>query len=40
MTKKGSTVDEIVDKVIEVTRRFPQASNTLIKQIAHDELNK
>ena len=37
MTKKATTVDQIVDKVIEVTRRYPQASNALIKSIAQDE---
>jgi len=39
MIKKGSTVDEIVDKVIEVARQFPNASKSLVKQIAQDELS-
>jgi hypothetical protein len=38
--RKGSTVDQIVDKVIDVARQFPQASKDLVKQIAQDELNK
>ena len=40
MIVKASTVDEIVDKVIDVARQFPTASKDLVKQIAQDELNK
>lgn len=40
MRKKGSTVDEIVDKVIDIARQFPNASKLLVKQLAQDELEQ
>lgn len=40
MIKKGSTIDEIVDKVIDITKQFPNSSKSLIKQIAQDELEQ
>jgi len=29
-------IDEIVDKAIEIARQFPNASNTLVKQLIQE----